>query len=252
MSAAQSGRASLFFLGRDVDASREFYDVALGWSSRPGDGGNATPPPTFVDAGASGSRGANCWVPCFAVPDSGAARDRVLQWGGEPAGEVPGSDGCSLYTAPEGALFALSGTAPPRSATGRPGEVGFLDVYSSGARRAVDSLVDVLGLRVSDEPIVGPGDYRLLLSDGGPVAGVVDMTAVLPTAAASYWVPYVRVLDLDDAVARLVDLGARVRVPVTDSSLGPFAVLADPEGIAFGLQTPVSDRLLEDHVPTRR
>jgi predicted enzyme related to lactoylglutathione lyase len=106
--------------------------------------------------------------------------------------------------------------------------IGFADLYSRDATRAAAFLVDVLELSAVDEGIEGPGDYRLLISAAGPVAGVVDMSAVMPTENASYWVPHFRVVDLDDTVARLVDLGARVRIPVTDSSLGPFAVLTDP------------------------
>jgi predicted enzyme related to lactoylglutathione lyase len=75
----------------------------------------------------------------------------------------------------------------------------------------------------------------------------VDMLDVLPTVVPAHWIPYWRVLDLEAEVARLSDLGARVRVPVTDSALGPFALLADPFGVTFGLQTPLSDKLLVEH-----
>ncbi|MCZ9884718.1 hypothetical protein [Arthrobacter sp. B2a2-09] len=59
------------------------------------------------------------------------------------------------------------------------------------------------------------------------------------------------VMVLEGEVARLSDFGAGVRVPVTGSALGPFALLADPFGVTFGLQTPLSDNLLVEHAKSR-
>ena len=77
-------------------------------------------------------------------------------------------------------------------------------------------------------------DYtEIKTGDGGPEAGLMGVT---PEDAAPQWVTYVAVPDVDEAAARAVTLGARVRVPRTDiPGTGWFAWLDDPTGARFAL-----------------
>lgn len=143
----------------------------------------------------------------------------------------------------EGVAFAVSDgdTSPGDQPVGG---LGFVDLYSRAVPAALRLYGSALGLRPVDEPVDGPGEYHLLVAKRRPVAGILGMDDFLPPSVAPYWLPYFRVDDLGPEVARLVELGARVRVPSTGTSLGAFAVLTDPQGIAFGLQTRASDTLL--------
>lgn len=68
---------------------------------------------------------------------------------------------------------------------------------------------------------------------GGAEAGLM---AVTPHDAAPQWVTYVGVPDLDAAVARAQELGAKVRMPRTEiPATGWFAWLDDPTGARFAV-----------------
>lgn len=235
---------TVLFVGGDAPASRAFYTLAMNHETAGEDSGHRI---SFAPAGDVPTPPSGCWVPCFDTDDMTATGRRALDLGARPAGTVP-VDGRPqpVYSAPDGALFGLTDTAP-RSPSQRLGDVAFVDLYTPLAREAATYYAHALSCQVIDEPAPGPGNYRLLVSADRPLAGVVDMLDVLPSAVPPHWIPFLRVLDLEAEVARLSDLGARVRVPATESAMGPFAVLADPFGVTFGIQTPASDDLLTQY-----
>jgi predicted enzyme related to lactoylglutathione lyase len=240
---------TVLFVGGDTPGGRAFYALAM-------DQGRGSDGPgqriSFVSAGDVPVPPQGCWVPCFGADDHVAAGRRALDLGARPAGTVP-IDGRDqpVYSAPDGALFGLTDVPGSRPHSQRLGDVAFVDLYTPLAEEAAAYYAETLSCHVIDEPAPGPGNYRLLVSADRPVAGVVDMLDVLPSVVPPHWIPFLRVLDLEAEVARLSDLGARVRVPATDSAMGPFAVLVDPFGVAFGLQTPVSDDLLRKYATIR-
>ncbi|MFC0454092.1 VOC family protein [Rhodococcus jostii] len=243
---AQIALDTVLFVGGDTTASQAFYTLAMDHARDGDDSGQRI---SFVPAGDVPTPPSGCWVPCFGTTDSAAAGRRALDLGARPAGTVL-ADGQTLpvYSAPDGALFALTELAGPRPSSRQLGDVAFVDLYTPLAEEAAAYYARTLACEVIDEPAPGPGNYRLLVFADRPGAGVVDMLDVLPSAVAPHWIPFLRVLDLEAEVARLSDLGARVRVPATESAMGPFAVLADPFGVTFGIQTPASDDLLREYV----
>jgi predicted enzyme related to lactoylglutathione lyase len=59
------------------------------------------------------------------------------------------------------------------------------------------------------------------------------------SGAASQWLTYVRVADVDASMSRAQSLGGKVLAPKTEvPDAGWFAVLSDPTGVAFGLWQP--------------
>ena len=79
-------------------------------------------------------------------------------------------------------------------------------------------------------------DYRLAKSDGDMVAGM--MKAQDPGPGPS-WMIYFATDDCDSTTAAVVADGGKVHQPPTDiPGTGRFAVLADPQGVAFGLLQP--------------
>jgi hypothetical protein len=93
---------------------------------------------------------------------------------------------------------------------------------------------------------VGDVDYTLLTAGGVPAAGLM---AIPPEAAAKGarpgWLGYVGVEKVDDAAAKVRQLGGTIHKAPTDiPGVGRFAVVADPHGAAFALfkwQTPGAD-----------
>ena len=88
-----------------------------------------------------------------------------------------------------------------------------------------------------------PGDYRLLLVDGRPVAGMTGPRAESTTwpsgGPEGHWVPYFGTDDVEAAVARAKSCGGTVLVePVDIPGWGRAAVLRDPDGATFGVYRP--------------
>lgn len=245
---SNTGRVAIetvLFLGGESGATRAFFDLVM---NRHTDGPDSDRKVLFVPSIGSTTPEAGAWVPCFGSSDKNALTRQVLDFGANLVSTlaIEGRE-LSLYSAPDQGLFGLADLVGPKPHPRALGTVAFIDLYTPLAEKAANYYADALSCRVIHETIPTPGDYRFLVWGDEPVAGVVDMLDVLPAAVPPHWIPYWRVLDLEAEVARLSDLGARVRVPVTDSALGPFALLADPFGVTFGLQTPVSDKLLVEH-----
>ncbi|MFF1832353.1 VOC family protein [Paenarthrobacter sp. NPDC058040] len=236
---------TVLFVGKNYSATRMFFDLIM--NLRPTDSGSQ-PRVLFAPPVETATPDSGVWVPCFGSTNTTGLRRQVLGFGAELVSNliVDGRE-LHLYAAPDDGLFALTDLAEVKPQPELPGAVAFVDLYTPEAAKAASYYANALSCRVIHETIPTPGDYRFLVSGQEPVAGIVDMLDVLPTVVAPHWIPYWRVVDMEAEVARLSDLGARVRVPVTDSALGPFALLADPFGVTFGLQTPLSDNLLVEH-----
>jgi predicted enzyme related to lactoylglutathione lyase len=236
---------TVIFVGGDARATRGFFSLAMDrWRERNG----AVHSVQYLQAPEAATPQAGCWVPCFATSDKVETMHQVVEHGAKLATSltVDGSD-VDMFAAPDGVLFAVVDMTASHSQSWSLGQVAFVDLYTPRAEEAAAYYATTLSCTVVHESEPTPGDYRFLVSHDEPVAGVVDMLDVLPAAVPPHWIPYWRVPDLDAEVARLSDFGARVRVPATDSALGPFALLSDPYGVTFGLQTPDSDVLLVEH-----
>ena len=104
----------------------------------------------------------------------------------------------------------------------------------------------VLGWQVVDSGMEG-FEYRLAMSDGDMVAGLSaapDDAPEMPPA----WLTYFAVDDVDAFVAKAKVLGASVQnEPADIPGTGRFAILSDPQGVAFGaLQPDVSQMTPEE------
>jgi predicted enzyme related to lactoylglutathione lyase len=87
--------------------------------------------------------------------------------------------------------------------------------------------------------------YRLLATDGVPVAGLLSLTPEdQARGAAAHWLTYVGVPDVDAAVRLAAEMGATVRSAAQDvPSVGRMAEMADPQGTAFAVYTPAGEQV---------
>jgi predicted enzyme related to lactoylglutathione lyase len=91
----------------------------------------------------------------------------------------------------------------------------------------------VFGWTVGVSPAEG---YRFMEHGGAVVAGIGQQDE---TGAPPVWSTYVRVAELEPAVARAVELGGSVAVePFPIPGSGRIAVLQDPQGAVFHLWEP--------------
>jgi predicted enzyme related to lactoylglutathione lyase len=70
------------------------------------------------------------------------------------------------------------------------------------------------------------------------VATMMDMPPGTPDQVPAFWMVIFAVTDTDATVAKARDLGGQLLAePFDIADVGRFAVLADPQGVAFGVIT---------------
>ena len=84
--------------------------------------------------------------------------------------------------------------------------------------------------------------YTMWMRGEEPIGGVM----LLPEEARAqgvppHWLPYIGTADVDETVATAVELGATAYIEGMDiPEVGRIAVLADPQGAAFAVYTPIN------------
>ncbi len=128
-------------------------------------------------------------------------------------------------------------TAQHTGAGAPPGEGRFVwqDLVTTDASAARQFYKGLLGWEFADSHR-GGRSYLIAHTAAGVVGGIVDVHDVKD--AASQWVSYVAVADVDRAVQQVVAAGGKVLVAPSNSSAGRAGVVADPQGAALGLLAP--------------
>lgn len=90
------------------------------------------------------------------------------------------------------------------------------------------------GWTVEPSPMPEHGGYRVAYAAGVPVAGI--MAPPPGTVGMPGWTIHFAVADVDEAARRVGALGgARLVGPIDIPHVGRFAIVSDPQGIAFSL-----------------
>lgn len=104
-------------------------------------------------------------------------------------------------------------------------------------KQAGDFYGRILGWRIEDSGMEG-FDYHLARSEGDMVAGLMVMPEDV-AGMSPFWMVYFAVDDADRVAADARAAGASVhREPADILGTGRFAILADPQGAAFGILQP--------------
>ncbi|MDG2004529.1 MAG: VOC family protein [Novosphingobium sp.] len=101
----------------------------------------------------------------------------------------------------------------------------------------------VVGWKITETPDTQGGvDYRhFIRSDGGSNGGVLRLDEnMVEGGGRPCWNGYLRVADLDDAVAQIRADGGQVLMPKLTIEVGSFAMVTDPQGIPFYVMTPIA------------
>jgi predicted enzyme related to lactoylglutathione lyase len=137
-----------------------------------------------------------------------------------------------FYTIFQGAF--MSTNAQPEVGT-----IGWIDVTVPDAERLRDFYCNVVGWKAAPVPMGGYDDFCMNLPQSGKtVAGVCHArgpNADLPSA----WLVYITVGDLDQSMARCVELGGQVLGSVREmGGQGRLCIIRDPSGAAAALFEP--------------
>ncbi|WP_295636566.1 VOC family protein [Novosphingobium sp.] len=115
------------------------------------------------------------------------------------------------------------------------------ELMTSDANAAARFYGDVVGWTIAGQPDPKADmDYRMIgRDDGGQAGGMLQLSpAMQEHGACPIWLPYFHVADVDAAIAAMAADGANLVMPAVDHEVGRFAMLSDPQGVAFYLMKP--------------
>jgi predicted enzyme related to lactoylglutathione lyase len=191
----------------------------------------------FSERHARSSRPQARWVGVVSVVDVDAAARTASQKGGKvlvaPMDTSPRGR-TALLADPEGAAFAVlrSATGDPDDYLAEPGEWLWFelwadDVAAMGAfYKALAGYETATGATAAER---GSGIH--LTTKGVPRAGILPK----PARVASTWIPYVRVGNVADTVAKARAAGGRIVIEPTSARGTTVALLVDPTGAPLAL-----------------
>ena len=240
----------------DVAAAAAFYADVVGWTfvdSGPDHGG-------YQIAQADGRAAAGvgplmqegqppAWTVYLASDDVDATAKLVGEHGGSVlAGPIDIPDNGRMLVAadPTGAVFGVWQQAGMIGSEleGEPGAFVWDDAQLQDVEAGKRFYADVFGFRyvpLGPEAGEAPADYEVFTVPGGSPdrpAGGIGGVAGAPPGSPSHWLAYFMVPDTDAAVQAVGDRGGRVLMAAETTPFGRIAVVADPFGAPFGLQSP--------------
>jgi predicted enzyme related to lactoylglutathione lyase len=231
----------------DVAAARKFYAQLLGWTfrdlagyaiatndERPLAGMFQRPRP----AGREDARPR--WLGYVSVPNVERAQSAVTRAGGRvlaAPGKFPQRGEQAVFADPEGAPFGVvkSSGGDPEDFLAEPGDWIWMQLMSRDGRKAAEFYRSVAGYEVVENSQTNRLSDFVLTSKGYARATVRTLPPgqhqVRPT-----WLPFVRVKNVRETVARAGELGGKVLIEPRPRFLeGRVAVIADPTGAALGV-----------------
>jgi len=231
----------------DLDAAREFYGQALGWSFL--DSGEEFGHYTIcqVDGSAAAAIAPQqyegqpvAWTVYLASDDVDGTAKLIKDNGGtvvvEPM-DIPGSGRMCIAQDPQGAAFGVWQSAGMHGAQVymEPGSLVWTDVRTPDPDAGRTFYTAVFGYRY--EPIEGgPPEYTTIhfdaARDGEPVGGIGGMMGA-PEDTPPHWLAYFLVPDADVAAASASASGGIVLSEPFDTPYGRMAPITDPDGATF-------------------
>ena len=236
-------------LSSDPEASARFYTELFGWAVREA----ATDLGSYryfeIDGRSVGGVMDNeaewgmpdCWSVHLRTDDSAATADAARQHGGtvlmEPMDVAPNGS-FTVVRDPGGAAVSAwqPGTESGFGVLFEPGSPVHFELHTQSFDAAVSFYRSVFGW--GDHVVDAPGfRYATFADMSQPRAGIMDDAAAGMTEEAPRWAVYLGAEDVDATVERAVSLGATVTMAPEDTPYGRLAVLRDPTGAEFRLQS---------------
>lgn len=179
------------------------------------------------------------WSVYFRSDDAAETARRAEAAGGQvivPPHPVAELGTMMVFADPAGAVIGgwQPGTHRGFGYLGEPGAPTWFEAASFDFDATVSFVSTVFGL---DVDLAGSPDVRYahLLSEGQPVAGVLDANGVLPDGGPSYWGVYFEVADVEASAREVERLGGEIVAPPHEMPFGRPAVCRDVTGAAFTL-----------------
>jgi uncharacterized protein len=232
---------------RDLDASRAFYSGLFGWEARVAPEPEAGGYTVFLKDGKMvGGLGPTfspdqpcLWATYLSTADAAATAQAVKDNGGQvlvgPM-QVMDQGSMAVFVDPTGAHICVWQSGKNRGAElfNEPGSLIWNELYTRDMPTAKTFYEKVFGLESSENAMENGDTYTEFKIDGRTVAGGMDMH-FLPDDVPPHWLVYLAVENVDDAAAKVQELGGKLLNPVMDIPIGRFAVVQDTQGAPFAI-----------------
>ncbi len=233
----------------DVAAARKFYGDVIGWGTQAFAGGDK--PYVIWQVGTTGvgglmtipeeARGApSHWVAYVAVDDVDRMTERAVALGGKvchPPTDIPTVGRFSVFADPQGAVLAMikpQGPDMPRPATPPDGHFSWRELMAANQESALEFYAKLLGWQKTEAVASPMGTYQMFGKGGETYGGMMTCPQGYPVPPR--WLYYVKVGDLDGALARVKQGGGQVlHGPMEIPGGERVAQCQDPQGAAFAL-----------------
>ena len=236
----------------DVNGAIRFYGDVIGWGTQAFEGGDT--PYSMWTAGetpiggvlalpddAKRSGAPPYWLAYVAADDVDALTRRAESLGARtcmPPKDIPKVGRFSIIADPQGAVIALfkgAGPEMPRAAEPPTGHVSWHELVTANWEAAFRFYAELFDWQKIQAMDMGPGGVYQIYGKGGRMFGGM-MTRPKDYPAPPHWLYYVRVADLDAALARVKRGGGQVlNGPMEVPGGDRVAQCLDPQRAAFAL-----------------
>ena len=181
------------------------------------------------------------WMPYVECSDVDETAAKARSLGGRvvhgPA-DIPGTGRIAVVEDPQGAVIGVYKPANPgRAWDGTPvvGQFSWHELMTTDYRAAFEFYRALFGWEQNGEMDMGDGQMYSIFGKGDMMYGGMfnrfgDMQSMPP-----FWLVYINVKDVGEAVKLATKAGATVHRPQMDIPGGSIAILGDPQGAGFAL-----------------
>jgi predicted enzyme related to lactoylglutathione lyase len=237
----------------DQPAAKAFYNQLIGWGTRPLEGSSV--PYTMWTAGSeaiggimdlpkeAGDAGAPPhWIAYVAVSDVAETSGRCVELGGavlHPPTDIDGAGCFAILQDPQGVVFAVYSSDNLSSDEIEPagvGKISWHELATSDSEAAMQFYGELFGWQLQENMDMGGGwMYRIYGRPSSfPLGGM--FTKPEEMKGPPMWLYYISVPNIDDAVAKVSELGGRLlNGPMEVPGGDKIAQCVDPQGAAFAL-----------------
>lgn len=234
------------------DATPSFYGAIAGWTTSPFEGGSTpytmwmngeTPiggtmelSQEAIDNGAPPH-----WLAYVSTPDIKATAEKARELGATVLAEmdIPTVGSVAIVRDPQGTHFAVyqpTEAAPGHDDPAGLGEFSWHELMSSDWEAAWDFYSELFGWEKTDQMDLGEmGIYQMFGRGAHPIGGMMKTPPDMP---GSFWLYYIRVPDVNEALEQIKARGGQVisgpmEVPGGDT----VAQCCDDQGTAFAVHS---------------
>ena len=233
----------------DVDAAKKFYPRFTDWGTQPFDNdytmwttGGVPMAGIFRLTDEMRQQGiAPNWMPYVESSDVDETTRKATSLGGQLVagpGDIPNVGRYAVVRDPQGAMFGVYKSINQSRAwdgTNIVGRFSWHELMTTDAAKAFDFYNALFGWEKTGEMDMGGGEMYSMYGKGGKMYGGIFNRPPEMAGMRPFWLVYIHVKDVGEAVARATKAGATVKRPRMDIPGGTIAILGDPQGAGFAL-----------------